>query len=103
MKSMKLSVITLMAFALVIGGCATNQSVDEKIAELESRTDNKFESVGSQIEDLQQKQMEQEEKLAEVSQEAKDALERAKEAGILAKGSVVFEESFTEDAVRFKS
>lgn len=103
MKSIKVFVFTLMAGALMIGGCATNQSVDQKIAELESRTDNKFESVGGQIEDLQQKQQEQEKKIAQVSKEAKDALKRAEEAGILAKGSVVFEQSFTEDRVRFQS
>lgn len=103
MKSTKMFVITLTAGALMIGGCATNKSVEEKIAAMESRTDQKFESVEGQIEDLQQTQREQEQKIAEVSKEAKDALQRAEQAGILARGHVVFEESFTEDRVRFKS
>lgn len=103
MKLMKTFVITLMAGALMAGGCATNRSVEEQIAAAESRTDQKFETVGGQIEDLQQTQREQEQRLTEVSREAKDALERAEQAGILARGRVVFEQSFTEDRVRFKS
>lgn len=102
MKSMKMFVITLTAGALMVGGCATNKSVDQRIAELETRTEQKFEGVEGQIEDLQQTQREQGQQLEELSREAKQALERAEEAGILARGRVVFEESFTEDRVRFK-
>lgn len=103
MKSMKVFVITLTAGALTLGGCATNKSVDERLAALENRTEQKFETVGGQIEDLQQSQQEQEKKIAAISKEAQQALKRAEEAGILAQGRVVFEESFTEDRVRFKS
>lgn len=102
MKSMKMFVISLTAGALLASGCATNKSVDERIAQLESRTDQKFESVEGQIEDLQETQREQAEKLEAISAEAQQALDRAEEAGILAKGRVVFEQSFTEDRVRFK-
>lgn len=102
MKPMKMIGISLMAGSLLAGGCATNKSVDERIANLESRTDQKLESVAGQIEDLQQTQREQEQKIAAISTEAQQALDRAEEAGILARGRVVFEQSFTEDRVRFK-
>ncbi len=102
MKSTKIVMVTLTAGALMLGGCATNKSVDERISQLESRTDQKLEGVAGQIEDLQETQREQASKIEEVSREAQQALERAEEAGILAKGRVVFEQSFTEDRVRFK-
>lgn len=102
MQSMKMFVVTLTAGALMLGGCATNKSVDERLAQLESRTDQKLEGVAGQIEDLQETQRQQAAQIEEVSREAQQALERAEEAGILAKGRVVFEQSFTEDRVRFK-
>ncbi|HEX7614038.1 MAG TPA: OmpA family protein, partial [Thermoanaerobaculia bacterium] len=46
--------------------------------------------------DDQGKQIEQ------ISQSAKEALQRAQEAGVLAKGKILFQQSFAEDRVRFK-
>jgi len=83
-------------------GCATNSAIDKKIAQSEMRTDQKIESVETQVEDLQKKQREHDEMLAKLSREAADALQRASAAGVLAKGKVVFEETFSEDRVRFK-
>ncbi|HUO83633.1 MAG TPA: OmpA family protein [Thermoanaerobaculia bacterium] len=82
-------------------GCATNTAVDEKIAASQARTEQKIEAVGQQVESLQQRQRQTEEELSKISREAADALRRANEAGVLAKGKVVFEETFTEDRVRF--
>ncbi|MGH9457279.1 MAG: OmpA family protein [Thermoanaerobaculia bacterium] len=93
--------VPAFAGALLLGGCATNTAVDQKIAELEARTDQKLESVESQIEDVQEQQRETEARVEEISQEAQDALRRAEEAGVLARGQVVFEEAFTNDAIRF--
>ena len=53
------------------------------------------EDHGGQV-DEQGKQIEQ------LGQSAKDALARAQEAGVLAKGKIVFQQSFAEDRVRFK-
>lgn len=93
--------------ALVMGACATSKSVDQKIAaartELEADTSKKIESVASQVEAVQQHQREQDQQIATLSQEAKDALKRATEAGVLAKGKVAFEQTFGEDRIRFKS
>lgn len=96
-------ILTLTAVTALAGGCVTNSKVDERIAAAEARTDQKIESVGAQIEDLQESQRATDMRLDELSRDAKDALQRAKEAGILAKGKVVFEESFTEDRIRFNS
>jgi peptidoglycan-associated lipoprotein len=96
--------------ALGISACATTSSVDKKIAEAQAKSDKKIESVETQVEDLQQKQKatdtkleDQQKSIEQLSQSAKDALQRATEAGVLAKGKVVFQESFTEDRVRFKT
>ncbi len=94
--------VSMLAVAALLAGCATSGSVDQKIAEAQSQTNQKIESVAGQVEDLQQKQRATDVRLDQLSQEAKDALQRAQEAGVLAKGKVVFEQSFTEDRVKFK-
>lgn len=94
--------ISAVAGALLLGGCATNKAVDERIAQLEGRTTQKIESIETQIEDVQEKQSATNQRLDQVSREAQDALKRAQEAGVLAKGQIVFEQAFTDDAIKFK-
>jgi outer membrane protein OmpA-like peptidoglycan-associated protein len=92
----------LVATAMAtLGACATTKSVDQRIADVQAQQNKKIESVESQVEDLQQKQKQTDVRLDAVSQEAKDALKRAQEAGVLAKGKVVFQQTFTEDRVKF--
>ena len=93
------SAAVLTAF---LGACATSRSVDEKIAAAQGQTNQRIESVASQVEDLQQRQQQTDVKLEQLSQSAQEALRRAQEAGVLAKGQVVFEQSFAEDRVKFK-
>jgi outer membrane protein OmpA-like peptidoglycan-associated protein len=95
--------VILSAAVMVVAGCATSKSVDEKIAASQSQTNQKIESVVGQVEDLQQKQTATDTKLDELSKEAREALQRAQEAGVLAKGKVVFEQTFTEDRIKFKT
>lgn len=90
------------ALAVVFAACATNKSVDERIAASQAQTNQKIESVSTQVEDLQQKQQQTDVRLEQLSQSAQEALKRAQEAGVLAKGQVVFEQSFSEDRVKFK-
>lgn len=90
------------ALAGLLGACATSKSVDEKIAASQAQSNQKIESVASQVEDLQQKQQQTDVKLEQLSQSAQEALRRAQEAGVLAKGKVVFEQTFAEDRVKFK-
>ncbi len=91
-----------IALPVVLGACASSKSVDEKIAASQAVTNQKIESVSSQVEDLQQKQTATDVRLDQLSQSAAEALKRAQEAGVLAKGKVVFEETFSEDRVKFK-
>ena len=91
-----------IALPLFLGACATSKSVDEKIAASQATTNTKIESVASQVEDLQQKQTATDARVEQLSQSAAEALKRAQEAGVLAKGKVVFEQTFSEDRVKFK-
>jgi outer membrane protein OmpA-like peptidoglycan-associated protein len=109
----KLNRTALAGLAVLVAGtlgCATTKTVDEKIAAATAKTDQKIESVETQVEDLQTKQKAtdakvdaQNQEIAKLSQSAQEALKRAQEAGILAKGKVVFEQTFTEDRIKFKS
>lgn len=94
--------VILSISVLVLAGCATSKSVDEKIAASQAQTAQKIESVVGQVEELQQKQTQTEVRLEELSKEAREALQRATEAGVLSKNKVVFEQSFSEDRIKFK-
>src|SRR3974390_183910 len=103
--------VTLLAAAIGLSlvRCATTPDLDKKIAESQSKTDKKIESVETQVEQLQEGQKattgkleEQGKQIEQIGQSAKDALVRAQEAGVLAKGKIVFQQSFAEDRVRFK-
>ena len=94
-------VLLATAVTVSLGACATSKSVDEKIAASQAQTNQKIESVSSQVEDLQQKQQQTDVRLEQLSQSAQEALRRAQEAGVLAKGQVVFEQSFSEDRIKF--
>lgn len=101
--------LTLGIMATVLAGCATSSSVDQKIAQAQADNSKKIESIEGQVEDLQNKQKTTDTNLAatntrvdQLGQEAQDALKRAQEAGVLAKGKVVFTQTFTDDRVKFK-
>lgn len=102
--------VSVAACAVILGACATSSAVDKKVAEAQAETNKRIESVSSQVEDLQTRQKATEGRLDEtnaalgkLSQEAQEALKRANEAGVLAKGKVVFEQAFTEDRVKFRT
>ena len=99
---MLIRVVSVTAMTALRGACATSKSVDEKIAASQATTNQRIESVSSQVEDLQQKQQQTDAAVASLSATAQDALKRAQEAGVLAKGKVVFEQSFSEDRIKFK-
>jgi peptidoglycan-associated lipoprotein len=102
-------VVSLTAVTLLLGACATKSDVDKRVAEAQAQNTKKIESVETQIEDLQNKQkttdttlQQHGQQLQQLSQEASDALKRAQEAGVLAKGKVAFQQTFSEDRVKFK-
>ena len=80
-KGLSLGILTV-----AMAACATNKSVDQKInakvAEAEAKSNTKIESVAGQVEQVQQHQKEQDVQIASLSQEAKDALKRATDAGV---------------------
>lgn len=98
--------LSMGILSVALAACATNKSVDEKInakvAEAEAKSNQKIESVAGQVEQVQQHQKEQDTQIASLSQEAKDALKRATDAGVLAKGKVAFQQTFNEDRIKFK-
>jgi peptidoglycan-associated lipoprotein len=96
-------VVTVTMLTAALGGCATTKTVDQKIADSQAATNQKIETVAGQVEQLQQHAKETDVRLDQLSQEAKDALRRAQEAGVLAKGKVVFQQTFSEDRVKFKT
>src|SRR5947208_15570170 len=107
-QTIAVRILTATALAATLGACATSKSVDQKIAEAQAQSSKKIESVEGQVEDLQTKQKatdvhltQNDAAIAQLSQESKDALKRAQEAGVLAKGKVVFEQTFKEDRIRF--
>jgi len=109
-KAVAVRVVSATLIAASLGACASTKSVDQKIAEAQAQTNRKIETVAGQVEDLQTKQKATDQHLAQtdvrldqLSQESKDALKRAQEAGVLAKGKVVFQQTFSEDRVKFKS
>lgn len=94
--------LTLGIVSVLSIGCATTKTVDQKIAESQARTDQKIESMAGQVEDLQEQQKETAARVEVIGKGAEEALARAKEAGVLAKGTILFQQSFAEDRVRFK-
>ncbi len=103
------STLLAVGLGLALVGCATTSDIDKKIAEQQTKTDTKIESVETQVEQLQEGQKtqggridEQAKQIEQLGQSAKDALARAQEAGVLAKGKIIFQQSFSEDRVRFK-
>src|SRR5947208_9919941 len=109
-QTIAVRILTATALAATLGACATSKSVDQKIAEAQAQSSKKIESVEGQVEDLQQKQKatdahlsQTDQNVAALSATAQDALKRAQEAGVLAKGKVVFEQTFKEDRVKFKT
>jgi outer membrane protein OmpA-like peptidoglycan-associated protein len=102
--------LSLAVLAGALSACATSSNVDQKIAAAQAQTNKKIDSIEGQIEDLQNKQKATDTNLAQtnvrveqLSKEAQEALKRAQEAGVLAKGKVVFQQTFTEDRVNFKT
>lgn len=93
--------VPLSLAVLLAGACATTKTVDEKIATSQAQTNQKIESVAGQIEELQDAHSDTEQRLTQVSLAAQEALKRAREAGVLSKGSVAFEQSFAEDRIKF--
>ena len=97
-----------VALALGASGCATKTYVQDQVGQASKATDVKVGEVQKQVEATQMdvaalktSDGEQNAKLAQLSDTARDALTRAQEAGKLAKGKFLYEVTLTDDAVKF--
>lgn len=97
-----------VALALGVSGCATKTYVQDQVGQASKASDAKVGEVQKQVEATQMdvaalktSDGEQNAKLAQLSDTARDALARAQEAGKLAKGKFLYEVTLTDDAVKF--
>jgi peptidoglycan-associated lipoprotein len=102
------ALVLLLAGGLTLTGCATKKYVDEQVQAGEQRSAAKIGEVQTSVEsnqkaisDLQATDKELAGKIAKISETAQDALERAKEAGKLAKGKFLYEVTLTDNDVKF--
>jgi outer membrane protein OmpA-like peptidoglycan-associated protein len=100
--------VVLLVVAVAFTGCATKKYVNEQVAAGDQVTAAKIGEVQTSVEanqksitDLQAKDADLQKQIATLSDTAKDALKRAQEAGVLAKGDFVWETVLTDDKVTF--
>jgi peptidoglycan-associated lipoprotein len=101
-------IVALVSTAVVTSGCATKKYVRNETGTLEESIREHVNALESQIEDSQTRLDEhdttlvkQGTELAKMSQTAREALERAQEAGKLAEGKLLYEVILDSDDVTF--
>jgi len=107
-KSLIVSIAVLAVVGLTLSGCATKEYVQETVNSSLQNTNAKLAEVESSVEQnqaeiskLHEKDAQLDAKIQKLSSEAKEALERAQEAGKLAKGKFLYEVTLTDDDVQF--
>lgn len=107
-KTLIPAVALLLVAGLALTGCATKKYVNEQIASSDQVTSTKISEVQSEVEsnqkaisDLQAKDQDLQAQINKISETAQDALKRAQEAGVLAKGTFISETVLTDNDVRF--
>ena len=80
----------VMAGALWLGGCATQEYVDKHVA-----------AVQGQVTDVQGQQQGQQAHLDQLDQRTREAMERAEAAGKLAEGKFLYAMVLSDDSVKF--
>jgi peptidoglycan-associated lipoprotein len=100
--------VTGVALVLGASGCATKTYVQDQVGQATKATDAKMGEVQKQVEAtqtdvaaLKTSDSEQNAKIAQLSDTARDALARAQEAGKLAQGKFLYEVTLTDEAVKF--
>jgi outer membrane protein OmpA-like peptidoglycan-associated protein len=108
MKKTAVVGIAMVAMALGLSGCATKTYVQEQVGQAAKVSDTKIGEVQKQVEasqmdvaGLKKSDADQNQKIAQLSDTAKDALARAQEAGKLAKGKFLYEVTLTDESVKF--
>jgi len=106
----QMAAVMVAAGIVVLGasGCATKTYVQEQVGQASKASEAKIGEVQKQVEATQMdvsalktSDADQNQKLAQLSDTAKDALTRAQEAGKLAKGKFLYEVTLTDEAVKF--
>ena len=89
-KIMYISRVMLLAAVIVsVSGCATQSYVDESVASLDAR-------LGARLD-------EQSDRINELTETSRQALERATDAGVLAQGKFLYTVVFNGDEITFDS
>ncbi len=107
-KNLSSAVVITVVAVLALSGCATEKFVNEQVQAAEQRSNAKIGEVQNSVEGNQgeiSKLHQQDEtfkkQIAELSATAKDALNRATEAGKLAEGKFLYEVTLTDEKVNF--
>ena len=107
-KSLTVSLVVLAAAGFGLSGCATKEYVQEQVQASQKVTEAKIGEVQTSVESnqaeigkLHQKDDELAGQISKLSDTARDALNRAEEAGKLAKGKFLYEVTLTDDQVHF--
>ena len=87
-------VIAFLAFSLA---CATKKQVRKEV----DRIDSEMETIEGSVEENQVRLKEHDSKIADLSRETREALERAQSAEKLAQGKLLYEITLTDEDVRF--
>lgn len=98
----------IVALALLAAGCATRGYVNREVGNAQQATATRIGEVQTQVEQAQgqisslnQSDSQQNAQLSALSDTAKEALKRAQEAGVLAKGKFLYEVTLRDDSVHF--
>jgi outer membrane protein OmpA-like peptidoglycan-associated protein len=92
----RLFIVVAIGF-LASFGCATKKHVRQEV----SRIDTEMESIESSVEQSQVRLKEHDSKIADLSRETQEAMERAQAAEKLAQGKLLYEVTLKDDDVKF--
>lgn len=92
-----------LAAALATTGCASKKYVEQQVLSTQEQMTERIDQVEGQVEANQTRLDEQEQLIEDASKTAQDALDRAVAAGQLAEGKFVYEQTFTDDQIRFET
>ena len=94
---MKRFFIVVVIGLLASFGCATKKHVRQEV----TRIDTEMESIESSVEQSQTRLKEHDSKIADLSRETQEAMERAQSAEKLAQGKLLYEVTLKDDDVKF--
>jgi hypothetical protein len=97
LKPSTLAPAALVAFALGLGGCASEKYVRDHVAVVDSKAQTTQDQVTAQQQALQNHDT----RLGELDKNTREALDRAQAAGKLAEGKFLYQVVLSDDSVKF--